>query len=219
MTQCPKCGRAYAENFSYCLDDGTPLRHSTADEKTLVMPQSPQSPQPPPPTVPMQTPTPTTVPPRVATPTTTSSNKSIFGAVALGVVGLFLVVFVWGAIKLGFWYLDRNQTSNQNSSSAPSSTATGPTPSPENPLSLLGASPSPSPESSVDLTATEGMIVPGVYECEVTREVTSFTIMKKGSGLPSRRSDCSARSTAELFVIWHWTFLNCHFFRYVTHLS
>jgi cytoskeletal protein RodZ len=41
MTQCPKCNRTYTEDFAFCLDDGTPLKPSTAYQATVVNPETP----------------------------------------------------------------------------------------------------------------------------------------------------------------------------------
>jgi len=161
MTNCPKCNRAYSENFSYCLDDGTPLSHSTFDEATLVM----QQPQP-------------TEPRPAPTAPVTTQQRSVL-PIILGVAGVIVLVLLVGGIGFGVWFLNRDPSgANQNSNSAPAYSTSGPSPSSNtNPLTIgnSNSNPAASPSSSIEVPNLDSVISPGTYECEVTRTVGEAT--------------------------------------------
>jgi hypothetical protein len=166
MSQCPKCNRSYSENFSYCLDDGTPLRHSTYDDATLVMPQPPST-----------TPTSASATAAAPAPAPVPRRQGSTTAVVIGVVGIVVVVILVGVFGLGFWLLDRRQNAtNDNSNSSVTSTTATPSPtSSENPFSTLNGTPSPNPSASIEIPGGESMIGPGTYQCEITRTVGEGT--------------------------------------------
>lgn len=164
MTKCPQCNRTYAENFSYCLDDGTPLRHSTYDEATLVMPPTQ-------PTITKQ--------PAVSThaPNATTTQGRSAAPIVLGVAGVFVGILLLGGIGFGIWLYSRDQSvANQNSNPAPIVASASPSPnSSYNPLTINSASPSPSPSASIEVPGAESFITPGTYQCEVTRTIGGQT--------------------------------------------
>jgi hypothetical protein len=161
MTKCPTCNRSYAENFSYCLDDGTPLRHSNYDEPTVVIPQ-PQATS--------------RIPPHTSPATTRERSAA---PIILGVTGVIVAILLLGTIAVGIWLYSRDQrVANQNSNSGPPGTiaSTSPSPSPSyNPLKPLNANSSPSPSASAEVPETEPKIEPGTYQCEVTRNLGETT--------------------------------------------
>lgn len=163
MKICPECKRTFNDDLSFCLEDGTPLVSQRSGDATLVYPEPPRPVVDPP------------RPPPTSSPVTTSgSNKSLI-AVILGVLGTLLIVLIWGGIKLGLWYLDHNQNSNQNANSY----VAGASPSPgTTPLSLLNGSPSPTPSVVQNPSpgpsndeSQKGVITPGTYEWIGTRAI------------------------------------------------
>jgi hypothetical protein len=168
MKICPECKRTFDDDLSFCLEDGTRLVSQRSGNTTLIYPDSTTIPSPTPaPTTPTPTPVPAPIPPPA-----NGSNKSLI-AVILGVLGVLLIVVVWGGIKFGIWYLDHS--SNRNSDYTPPTVATA-SPSPSyNPLSILSSpsptpspleSPSPSPDPPKD-----GIVSAGIYEWEGTRKI------------------------------------------------
>ncbi len=161
MTKCPQCNREYSENFSYCLDDGTPLRHSTFDEATLVMPQ-------PQPTV-----------PQPARTTYEPTKQRSSAPVILGVVGVIVVVLFVGGIAIAAWLISRDHSgANQNSNSAPIYSTSSPSPisnSNTNPLTIGNSRPAASPSTSIEVPNSDSIISPGTYECEITKTVGEAT--------------------------------------------
>ena len=163
MTKCPQCNREYSENFSYCLDDGTPLRHSSFDDATLVM----------------QEPEPTAPQPARTTYAPTKQRSSV--PIILGVAGVVVVVLLVGGIAIGAWLLSRDQIgANQNSNSAPVYSTSSPSPSSNtNPLTIGNSSPEASPTTSIEVPNSDSIISAGTYECEITKtlgETTKHTV-------------------------------------------
>ena len=178
--ECPQCHRTYAEDFSFCLDDGTRLVDPRALEKTAIL-QTPQQAAP------------TEINPASNTadihvpditrsrPPSPASHRSL-GKTILVLSGVILIVLLWGMIKVGLWWLDHNQSStNENVSSAPSIATAAPSPSPTqslNPLSLLSPpSPSPinAPTSQTLPSSIASAIAPGTYQCEISKSVGDQT--------------------------------------------
>ena len=156
MKQCPQCSRTYAEDFDYCLEDGSHLVDPRSNQPTLVLPAQH-------PTIPSDSPT--TAP--AAAPTRRSTV-----ALVLGALGIILIILVGGGITLGLWWLDHNANRNGNSNSTYYVATASPSPS-FNPLSLLTGSPSPSPSLLVgqEQESRESFLSPGTYECQITRSV------------------------------------------------
>jgi hypothetical protein len=151
MTKCPTCNRSYAENFSYCLDDGTPLRHSTFDQATLVIP-----------------------PPATTNPPSPTVQQRSTGPIILAVIGVIVAVLLVGTVAAAIWWVNHTQSvANQNSNSAPltPTTSSSPGSSEFNPVKPLSGIPSPSPSIAVEIPVTETKISPGIYQCEVTRKL------------------------------------------------
>ncbi|HJX93122.1 MAG TPA: hypothetical protein VJ372_21690 [Pyrinomonadaceae bacterium] len=178
MMECPQCHRTYAEDFSFCLDDGSRLVDPRALEKTAIL-QTPQQ------AAPTEiTPAPSTAP--VHAPATTRSlpaaptSHRSWGKTILVLFGMIFIVLLWGMIKVGLWWLDHNQTStNENLSSAPSIATVTPSPSPSfNPLSLLSP-PSPSPINAPTNQTLPSLITsaiePGTYQCELSKRIEEVT--------------------------------------------
>ena len=179
MMECPQCHRTYAEDFSFCLDDGTRLVDPRAFEKTAIL-QTPQQAAP------------TEINPASNTadihvpditrsrPPSPASHRSL-GKTILVLSGVILIVLLWGMIKVGLWWLDHNQSStNENLSSAPSIATAAPSPSPTpsfNPLSLLSPSPSPvnAPTSQTLPSSIASAVAPGTYQCEISKSVGDQT--------------------------------------------
>ena len=173
MMQCPQCRRTYAEDFSFCLDDGTRLVDPRALEKTLVLPTPQQS-------APTEiTPAPATVdnPAQVVSTAVASapatkaapSSRSSVVKIVLVIFGLIAVVIVWGMIKVGLWWLDQNQhTVNQNHNSTPSTVVVSATPDPTPSVNLQTLL-SPQPSPSTDVETKPGSIPTGTYQCELTK--------------------------------------------------
>jgi len=177
MMECPQCHRTYAEDFSFCLDDGTRLVDPRALEKTAVL----QTPQQAAPTEINPAPITATVPAPGTTrtlPAALPSHRS-WGKTILVLFGMILIVLLWGMIKVGLWWLDHNQSTNENFSSAPSIATATPSPSPSfNPLSLL-APPSPSPinapTSQALPSSIASAIAPGTYQCALNKSIGEVT--------------------------------------------
>lgn len=180
MMECPQCHRTYAEDFSFCLDDGSRLVDPRAFEKTAIL-QTPQQAA-----LTEINPASNTadihIPPipRSRPPSPTSPRS--LGKTILVLFGVILIVLLWGMIKVGLWWLDHNRSStNENLSSAPSiATATqSPSPSPSfNPLSLLSPpSPSPinAPTSQTLPSSIASAIAPGTYQCEISKTIGEQT--------------------------------------------
>ena len=148
MKQCPLCRRTYSDDLRYCLDDGAVLVAYQDDEVTRVSPQPVPAPPVPP------------APPRRQ------------GWTALGVIGLILVVLLWGGLKLALWSADReDHTSGQNTNSAAPSFGVRSSPSPS-PTPTPTVTPHPSPSPSPSATAvepTEKTLNAGTYQCEITQ--------------------------------------------------
>jgi hypothetical protein len=178
MMECPQCHRTYAEDFSFCLDDGTRLVDPRALEKTAVL----QTPQQAAPTEINPAPITATVPAPGTTRTLPAALPShwSWGKTILVLFGMILIVLLWGMIKVGLWWLDHNQSStNENFSSAPSIATATPSPSPSfNPLSLL-APPSPSPinapTSQALPSSIASAIAPGTYQCALNKSIGEVT--------------------------------------------
>jgi hypothetical protein len=186
MMQCPQCRRTYAEDFTYCLDDGTRLVDRRAMEKTLILPTPEQlaatQVTPAVTSAPAKQPTTVTYDPATAAgPAAPSSNRersSSLVKVIVVVVGMIAIVMVWGAIKLGLWWLDHNQqVANQNLNSSPIAATASPSPSID-PLSLLGISGSPLPSPSASVSTVDprfsSVINIGTYQCEIHRNVAEL---------------------------------------------
>ena len=182
MMHCPQCHRTYAEDFSFCLEDGARLVDPRSVEKTAILPTAAQA-------APTEvTPVPTTVPgpaaPTVgdwrATTTPTSRSHSSLGRTIVVVLGLIAVVLVWGVIKVGLWWLDRNQRSTtQQVNSAPATVTASPipggSPAPSIDLqSLVGPQPSVSPADSSEQKPGSA-IAPGTYQCEINHGLGEFS--------------------------------------------
>lgn len=185
--ECPQCHRTYAEDFSFCLDDGSRLVDPRAFEKTAIL-QTPQQAAP------------TEINPASNTadvhvpaitrsrPPAPPSHRS-WGKTILVLFGMILIVLLWGMIKVGLWWLDHNQSiTNENRSSAPSIATATPSPSPSfNPLSLLSPpSPSPvnAPTSQTLPSSIASAIAPGTYQCEISKSIGEQT--KQGAVLKIR---------------------------------
>src|SRR5689334_21211929 len=119
MKRCPQCQRSFDDDLSFCLDDGTRLVDQRSGDSTLIYPPDTTIPSVTPP-APEPSPSPTPVPAPAS-----GSNKSLI-AVILGVLGTLLIVFIWGGIKLGLWYLDHNQNTNSNTYSPVASASPSP---------------------------------------------------------------------------------------------
>ena len=113
MMECPQCHRTYAEDFSFCLDDGTRLVDPRALEKTAIL-QTPQQAalteiNPASNTADIHVPDITR-----SRPPSPASHRSL-GKTILVLSGVILIVLLWGMIKVGLWWLDHNQSStNEN---------------------------------------------------------------------------------------------------------
>ena len=98
MKRCPECKRPFADDLSFCLEDGSRLVDQRSGDPTLIYPPDTTIPTV---TPPKPEPTPSPDPAPVPVPASASgSNKSLI-AVILGVLGTLLIVFIWGGIKLG----------------------------------------------------------------------------------------------------------------------
>jgi len=187
MMECPQCHRTYAEDFSFCLDDGTRLVDPRALEKTAVL----QTPQQAAPTEINPAPATATVHAPATTrtlPPAPTSHRSL-GKTILVLFGIILIVLLWGMIKVGLWWLDHSQRrTNENLSSGPSIATASPSPSPSfNPLSLLTPpSPSPinTPTSQTLPPSIASVIAPGTYQCEISKNIGEQT--KQGAVLKVR---------------------------------
>ena len=181
--ECPKCHRNYAEDFSFCLEDGTRLVDPRALAQTAILATPEQSAPteitPAPATV--QTPAPaTSFKPDPATTAPSSPHSWLIKTIVV-VTGMIAVVLVWGLVKIGLWWLDKNQrTTNQPVASAPS---TAPTASPGTDLQSLLERPSPSPSEPV-ASALGSKIGPGTYEAELTDLSGEFS--KQGASVKLR---------------------------------
>lgn len=119
MKQCPRCNRTFADDLSYCLDDGTPLVGPDASEDTLVRPR----------------------------PESQPSQRST-KAVVVGVLGTILVVLLWGGIKLILWKLDHQADSGPTVATSTPTPAYDPLTLLASPSPTPSVSPSPSPTPS-----------------------------------------------------------------------
>jgi hypothetical protein len=182
--QCPQCRRTYAEDFTFCLDDGTRLVDPRALDKTAILQTpaqtapteitpAPATSQPGPAvTLPMPAPTPTAAP---------ASHSSLLKIIVL-VFGVIVIIVVWGLVKVGLWWLNRNQqNTNQQVVSAPSTAPSSPSQN-TNLQTLLGQ-PSPSPSESV-VQASESSIAPGTYEADLRDLTGEFS--KQGASVKLR---------------------------------
>ena len=177
MMQCPQCHRSYAEDFSFCLDDGTRLVDPRALEKTLILPTPQQSAPteitPAPATVGGPSPVASTAVASAPAKTAVPASRSSAVKIVLVTFGLIAVVLVWGMIKVGLWWLDQSHRPvNQNANVAPSTVAVDASPDPTpNPTpsvdlrNLVGPQSSPSPETETK----PGSIPTGTYLCELTK--------------------------------------------------
>jgi hypothetical protein len=150
MKQCPLCHRTYSDDFNYCLDDGSVLAAHQDDEETLVFPTLPTKSIPAP-----------------------QSQPQRQGWTVLGVIGVILVVLVWGGIKLALWSADReSRSSAQSRNPAPTSFGPNVSPTPTPDCAIFGCdSPSPTPTitpspSPTIAEPTEKMLSTGTYQCE-----------------------------------------------------
>jgi hypothetical protein len=173
MMQCPQCRRTYAEDFSFCLDDGTRLVDPRALEKTLVLPTPQQSAPteiiPAPATVENPAPVSSTAVAPAPAVTAVPSSRSSVVKIVLVIFGLIAVVIVWGVIKAGLWWLDQNQrTVNQNHNSTPSTVTVSASPDPTPSVNLQNLL-SPQPSPSTDAETKPGSIPTGTYQCELTK--------------------------------------------------
>lgn len=178
MKRCPDCKRPYADDLSFCLEDGTPLIAERSGDTTIIYPDDgtfPSSPKP----APTASPNPSATPAAALAPAPAPRSNKSLAAVILGIMGTLLIVLVWGGVKIGIWYLDHNQNTNHNSNGNPSIASNNPSPSPSySPLSLITGSPSPTPGPFASPSVNpmpdepqEALLSYGTYEWSGTRAV------------------------------------------------
>jgi hypothetical protein len=163
MKQCPLCSRTYPDDLSYCLDDGAVLLAYRDPEVTLVASQ------------------------RVPTAQPATQRQ---GWTILGVIGVVVIVVVWGGLKLALWSAERqSHTAEVSNSTSPLATTASPSPATD-PLCLVykncpSPTPSPtvtarnSPTPSPSPTATETsetLLSAGTYQCVLTQPLNEAGI-------------------------------------------
>src|SRR5450432_4716579 len=158
MKQCPECGHTYKDDLNFCLQDGSVLRAAHDDEETVVSPS---------PVVP-----------------TSARPQQRAPWIVLGVVGLILLVLIFGGIGFALWAANRDDRTNAQATNSPTPSlniSASPNSSPTPLCVALGncptPTPTPSPQSSptpAPTTPTPSPTVPpensiktGTYQCEL----------------------------------------------------
>ena len=149
MKKCPTCHRPYADDLNFCLEDGSVLRPYDNNEETEIYPQSDADNEET--VVRLQPLRPRPVPPPSPTPTPPAPQQQAQRWTAAGVIGVIVVVLLWGGIKLAIWSADSaDRTSQSVNSPSPSYPASAsPSGSPVPLCVVLNNCPTPTPTPTV----------------------------------------------------------------------